>query len=103
MVLFSETILEDLDIPDVLHMNLVRTSLIVQTPLSYSAQLKLHRQAHRVICCSDHIKYRVGLFLAGVEDSNHYTLGQTSTAPPLAPVQLEQSVPSENNNDPDSW
>lgn len=39
-------------------------------------QLKLHRQAYRVICCSNRIKYRLELFLAGVEDGNHYSLAE---------------------------
>ena len=38
--------------------------------------IKLDRQLYRIICCSNHIKYRVELFLAGLEDGNHYSLAE---------------------------
>ena len=44
--------------------------------LTLTIPIKLNRQAYRAICCSNRIKYRVELFLAGLEDGNHYSLAE---------------------------
>lgn len=46
----------------------------LQAFLTLTNPNKLNREAYRAICCSNHIKYRVELFLAGLEDGNHYSL-----------------------------
>lgn len=44
--------------------------------LALTGVIKLNREAYRAICCSNRIKYRVELFLAGLEDGNHYSLAE---------------------------